>query len=153
MSRDKTPIAVIAGACFFMLHGCDNASEDGGSSTDPDTGSATVADSMDDTTSDSVSIEDTNTADTGEPGAGLVDFLGDPDYPDDFWETATPAEAGMDPAPLQQAVDAINAEGWEIHSFVIARNGRLVLEQYGYNTGTTSGDLQSPHQTVVAPEN
>jgi CubicO group peptidase (beta-lactamase class C family) len=131
---------------FLLNEGCKNESEDTAPGTDSDTASSI------DTTSDSGASDDTDPGDDSDsdepPATGMVDFLGDTDYPDDFWQTATPDEVGLDPVLLGQAVDDINTAGWEIHSFLITRNGRLVFEWYGYNTGTTQGDIQTPHQTV-----
>jgi CubicO group peptidase (beta-lactamase class C family) len=79
----------------------------------------------------------------------LKDYLGAAAYPDDFWKPATAAEANMDAALLQQAVDWVATSKSEIHSFLIARNGRLVMERYGWNAGLNSADPnQAPRQEV-----
>src|SRR4029453_9503393 len=80
---------------------------------------------------------------SGTPGA-LRDYLGDPAFPDDFWRPATGAASGVDQATLQQAAARIASNGWEIHAFLVARNGRLVFERYGWNTGANPVD---PHTT------
>jgi CubicO group peptidase (beta-lactamase class C family) len=82
---------------------------------------------------------------TSEPpppsGVGILnDYLGKSAYPDDFWQPTSAAAANMDPALLQQAVDWVATSQYEIHSFLIARNGRLVMERYGWNSGLTDGD-------------
>ncbi len=80
---------------------------------------------------------------------GLRDYLLDPAFPDTFWETASLQESGIDPEPIDQALDRIAAEGWEIHSFLIARNGRLVLEQYGWDSGQLPVDpARAAHQVL-----
>ena len=85
---------------------------------------------------------------TGEAGV-LKDYLGDSAYPDDVWRPTTPAAANMDPALLQAAVDWVASAHAEIHSFLIARNGRLVMERYGWNTGLNAADPNdTPRQTV-----
>jgi CubicO group peptidase (beta-lactamase class C family) len=94
----------------------------------------------------------------GAPGAAgsapsspgtLRDFLGDPSYPDSFWQAAGGGDSHLDPVPLQQALQLIETSGWEIHSFLIAKSGRLVFERYGWNTGLNPADPnQPPHQVL-----
>jgi CubicO group peptidase (beta-lactamase class C family) len=71
-----------------------------------------------------------NSPDASGPPGVLRDYLGNPAFPDDFWRPASFAESNVDPAPLEQAVARIATAGWDIHSFLIARNGRLVFERY-----------------------
>jgi CubicO group peptidase (beta-lactamase class C family) len=79
----------------------------------------------------------------------LKDYLGDPAYPDDYWQTATFAESNLEPLLFQQALAKIAASGWEIHSFLVARNGRLVLERYGWKSRSNPADPdQTPHQVL-----
>ncbi len=92
------------------------------------------------------------TVSAGSPGMGgqagdassgigvLKDYLDDSAYPDDFWHPALASEVNMDPSLLQQAVDGVATSQSEIHSFLIARNGFLVMERYGWNSGLTGGD-------------
>lgn len=50
----------------------------------------------------------------------------------DGWETATLAEVGIDAAPLIDAINEIRRGTYnEIHGFVIVKDGKLVLEEYG----------------------
>ena len=82
-------------------------------------------------------------------GGTLKDYLGDPSYPDTFWQTATFADSNIDPAPFQQALARIASNGWEVHSFLVARNGRIVFERYGWKSGTNLDDPDTtPHQVV-----
>ncbi|MEI9952092.1 MAG: serine hydrolase [Pseudomonadota bacterium] len=82
------------------------------------------------------------------PGT-LRDFLSDPGFPDSFWQPAGVGESKIDPAPLQQALRLIESSGWEIHSFLIAKNGRLVFERYGWNSGANPADPNKlPHQVL-----
>jgi CubicO group peptidase (beta-lactamase class C family) len=76
---------------------------------------------------------------TGEVGV-LADYLGDKAYPDDFWQPTTAAAANMDPALLERAVDSVATTHTEIHSLLIARNGKLVMERHGWNLGQTDAD-------------
>ncbi|RYZ03355.1 MAG: class C beta-lactamase-related serine hydrolase [Myxococcales bacterium] len=79
----------------------------------------------------------------------LRDFLGDSEFPDDFWQPAAAGESDIDPAPLEQALKLIETSGWEIHSFLIAKNGRLAFERYGFNRGANPADPnQVPHQVL-----
>ena len=79
----------------------------------------------------------------------LTNFLGDPSYPDSFWQPASGTESQVNPAPLEQAVRLIETSGWEIHSFLVAKNGRLVFERYGWSSGTNPADPNHlPHQVL-----
>jgi CubicO group peptidase (beta-lactamase class C family) len=79
----------------------------------------------------------------------LKDYLDDSAYPDDFWTPAMAAEVNMDAALLEQAVDWVATSQSEIHSFLIARNGFLVMDRYGWNSGLTWGDAnQTPRQEL-----
>ena len=86
-----------------------------------------------------------------QPGA-LVSYLGDPSYPDDFWKTATPEESAVDKAGLAQALERIASAQLEIHSFLLIRNGRIVLEQYGWKTGRNADDPDKTSHQVVPNE-
>jgi CubicO group peptidase (beta-lactamase class C family) len=86
------------------------------------------------------------------PLGDLVDYLGNATYPDDFWKTATFSEAKVDPKPFAQAIDKIRSEHWEIHSFLVARQGKLIFERYGFNSGTTPSDPDPTPRQVVPSE-
>lgn len=70
---------------------------------------------------------------------------------DDGWHTSTLSDAGLDPRPLTALVQSIlDADPADvsivpIHSLLIARRGRLVLEEYFYGF-----DAQRPHDTRSA---
>jgi CubicO group peptidase (beta-lactamase class C family) len=82
------------------------------------------------------------------PG-NLLDFLGDARYPDSFWQPAGASEEQVDPVPLEQAVQLIQDSGWELHSFLVAKNGRLVFERYGWSSGKNPADPNKvPHQVL-----
>jgi CubicO group peptidase (beta-lactamase class C family) len=86
---------------------------------------------------------------TSPPPGELVDYLGDPTYPDGFWKKATFSEVNVDPKPFELALDKIRTNRWEIHSFLVARRGKLVFERYGFNSGTTPSDPDpTPRQGV-----
>ena len=82
----------------------------------------------------------------------LRDFLRDPSFADDFWHPATPGESKLDPAPLEQALRLIETSGWEIHSFLIAKNGRLVFERYGFDSGANPAAPNTPPHQVLPNE-
>jgi CubicO group peptidase (beta-lactamase class C family) len=83
------------------------------------------------------------------PGQQLQDYLGNSGYSDDFWQVATPTQSGMNAAILQQALDFVQSKGWEIHAFLIARNGHLLFERYGWKSGNNPNDPDKvPHQVV-----
>ena len=92
----------------------------------------------------------TGVANGGATGfATLKDYLGNTEYPDDFWQSATFTDSHLDAAPFEQAVAKIRSSGWEVHSFLVARNGRLVFERYGWNSGSNPDDPnKTPHQVV-----
>jgi CubicO group peptidase (beta-lactamase class C family) len=87
----------------------------------------------------------------GQPGAGeLQDVLGNPAFPDDVWKASTPETEGMDPARLLAGVEAIGARKLAIHSFLVIRHGKLVLERYGKDGGRQLGpdDLHVLHSVT-----
>lgn len=85
----------------------------------------------------------------GAPGAGtLVDFLGNPAYPDDFWEPITFEDAGVDGAMINSVISRVATSRMEVHSFLVAHRGRLVVERYGWNSGTNPDHPSEPHQVL-----
>jgi CubicO group peptidase (beta-lactamase class C family) len=85
----------------------------------------------------------------GMMGAGtLVDFLGEPAYPDDFWQPATFEESGMDGTKIDSVLRRISSANMEVHSFLVAHRGRLVVEYYGWNSGSNPDHPVEPHQVV-----
>jgi CubicO group peptidase (beta-lactamase class C family) len=83
-----------------------------------------------------------------QPGT-LVSYLGNPAYPDGFWTATTPAASKVDVATLEQAVEMSASSQLEIHSFIVAREGRIVFEQYGWSSGSNVDDPnRTPHQVV-----
>jgi CubicO group peptidase (beta-lactamase class C family) len=53
-------------------------------------------------------------------------------WPTTDWQTSTPEEQGIDSAQLVKMLDLIQAAHHPIHSMLIIRNGRLVMEAYPY---------------------
>jgi CubicO group peptidase (beta-lactamase class C family) len=63
----------------------------------------------------------------------------------DGWKTASLYEVGIDPKPISELIDKILtsdpvANSFDIHSLLIARQGKLVLEEYFYGS-----DSEQPH--------
>jgi hypothetical protein len=64
----------------------------------------------------------------------MVEFHVDAKYPDPYWRSASPEKLGIDAAKLEAAVSRIGERGLEIHGMVVARNGKLAFERYGWKT-------------------
>lgn len=60
-------------------------------------------------------------------------------FPGDDWETATPAEVGLDPAVLGEVALAAGSQ-WDSNCFTVVRHGRLAGEWYW--NGTTADTTQ-----------
>jgi CubicO group peptidase (beta-lactamase class C family) len=85
----------------------------------------------------------------GTMGVGtLVDFLDEPAYPDDFWQSSTFEESGMDGTMIESVVRRISISRMEVHSFLVAHRGRLVVERYGWNSGSNADHPGEPHQVL-----
>jgi CubicO group peptidase (beta-lactamase class C family) len=85
----------------------------------------------------------------GTQGVGqLVDFLGDSAYPDDFWQPATFEESGIDGTKIDSLLSRIANSRMEIHSFLVAHRGRLVVERYGWDSGSNPNHPTEPHQVL-----
>lgn len=66
-----------------------------------------------------------------ESPTGLINSLERPPETGDGWQTATPESVGMDSKPLRNLLDHIGAtDDHQIHSLLMVRDGRLVLESY-----------------------
>src|SRR5438270_5873852 len=69
----------------------------------------------------------------------------------DGWQVARARDVGMDEAVLARAVqriqdiDPASARAWLIHSMLVARHGKLVLDEYFYGYGR-----DEPHDTRSA---
>ncbi len=70
----------------------------------------------------------------------------------DGWPTATPAEVGLDVEPLREMVRAIvDQEMTLTHSVLVARRGRLVVEEYFYGFDRdTWHDMRSASKTLTS---
>jgi CubicO group peptidase (beta-lactamase class C family) len=75
-----------------------------------------------------------------------------PDYwPTRGWRTASPAEQGMDAARLEQMLDAVKAQGLNLHSLLVIRNGYIVSENYfGDTRPDTRREIYSCTKSFIA---
>jgi CubicO group peptidase (beta-lactamase class C family) len=48
----------------------------------------------------------------------------------DGWEVSSLASEGIDAAPIEKLVTRIQSESWNLHSFLIVKNNKLVLDAY-----------------------
>lgn len=82
----------------------------------------------------------------GNPGAGPIVAVPRPAQTGDGWLVASPIEAGLDERPLIEAIERIRHGDFnEIHSLLIVRNGRLVLEEYGRGRMYDSHSVRPDH--------
>jgi CubicO group peptidase (beta-lactamase class C family) len=77
--------------------------------------------------------------------------LPDPDYwPTQAWQTMTPEEGGFDSAIMADGLRAIRKNGTRIHSLMVIRHGRIVLDAYFYPyDGSTYHDMASVTKSVT----
>lgn len=77
----------------------------------------------------------------------MKDYLNDPAYPQDFWETATPEDVGMDSGKLIQGSNISPGA----NSILVVRHGKLVFERYSLGQQgppTSSGPVAPNHQIL-----
>ena len=75
-----------------------------------------------------------------------------PDLIDDGWATATPSSVGLDPTVIGELVESVAGDEQEYtHSILVARAGRLVLEEYFYGFDReTRHDMRSASKSVTS---
>lgn len=72
-------------------------------------------------------------------------------WPTQEWQTASPAEQGLDPAKLETMLKAVEERRINLQSLLIVRNGYIVSETYfGANTPDTRYHLFSVTKSFVA---
>src|SRR5947209_3185921 len=54
------------------------------------------------------------------------------EFPTATWRTGSPESQGLDSAVLVEAINYVRADHIPLHSFLIVRNGVIVLEAYFY---------------------
>jgi CubicO group peptidase (beta-lactamase class C family) len=84
----------------------------------------------------------------------MDDFLEDPRFADEAFLPSRPAAQGMDPAPLEAGLAAIERRALPLHGLLIVRRGRRVLERYGTDQGrqqtpADAHDLYSTTKTLT----
>lgn len=86
------------------------------------------------------------------PGGRSGDAASAPEATGDGWSTARPSEAGLDPEPIASLVEAIaKGEITATHAVLVARHGRLVVEEYFYGFDReTPHDLRSASKTFAS---
>jgi len=93
--------------------------------------------------------------DTDVPPRGVADARYEERAPtelNDGWATATPSSEGLDVEHIRDLVEAIvDQEMTLTHSVLVARRGRLVVEEYFYGFDrTTWHDMRSASKTVTS---
>ena len=75
-----------------------------------------------------------------------------PEHLDDGWNTATPAEVGIDPGPIGDMVRAVvDGDLAYTHGVIVARHGRLAVEEYFYGFDReTLHDMRSASKTITS---
>ena len=77
---------------------------------------------------------------TSRPTCGEDSVWTQPVISDDGWKTGAPPEVGLAPSAVHDTVTAIcNGDAGALHSFLVVRNGTLVVEEYFH--GWSADDL------------
>ena len=63
---------------------------------------------------------------------GVVGPVAADEFPGATWKRASPESQGLDSAVLAEALDYVRSKGIPLHSFLIVRNGVVVLDAYFY---------------------
>jgi CubicO group peptidase (beta-lactamase class C family) len=72
------------------------------------------------------------------------------DWPTQGWQPGTPEEQGIDSAKLAEALLAMREQKINIHSFLLIRNGKVVVDAYFYPyDGSTIHDLASVTKSIM----
>jgi CubicO group peptidase (beta-lactamase class C family) len=73
------------------------------------------------------------------------------EFPAAAWKTASPESQGLDSAVLAEALDYVRSKGIPLHSFLIVRNGVVVLDAYIYPyAGREPHDIASATKSVTS---
>lgn len=86
------------------------------------------------------------------PGTGAPYVERSPAVADDGWATGKPSEVGLDPGRFAAMVRSIvEGEITATHAVLVARHGRLVVEEYFYGYDReTAHDLRSSSKTLAS---
>ena len=99
-------------------------------------------------------MDNTSKTELYQRGIPLLAFLpvlalltGEAAASSDEWETASPTSVGLDPGVLQTLVQKIRVgEFQNIHSLLVIRNGRLVVEEYFQGADERRGEPRNTHR-------
>jgi CubicO group peptidase (beta-lactamase class C family) len=81
----------------------------------------------------------------------MKDYLGDDAFPDDAWPASTPEQEAMDVGTLNVGLDHVEASGLALHTLLIIRNGRRVVERHGLDGhGLDGHGLDGGRQVTLA---
>src|SRR5512134_157633 len=84
-----------------------------------------------------------------QPAAPVMPPPGDT-WPTEAWQTSTPEEQGFDSAKLAEGLLKIKENGTRIHSLLVVRHGRLLLDAYFYPyDGSTVHDMASVTKSIT----
>jgi CubicO group peptidase (beta-lactamase class C family) len=73
------------------------------------------------------------------------------EYPDAVWKIASPESQGLDSTVLAEALDYVRNKGIPLHSFLIVRNGEVILDAYIHPyTGREPHDIASATKSVTS---
>ncbi len=75
----------------------------------------------------------------------MKDYLGDDAFPDDAWPASTPEAEGMNQETLNAGLDHVETTGLALHSLLVIRNGRRILERHGLDEGRQVTPADAPH--------
>lgn len=89
------------------------------------------------------------------PAATVADLQAraaqDVPWPTSSWTTSTPEAQGLDSAVLADALETIRARNLPVHSLLIARHGRIVLDAYFHPFADNQlHDLASVTKSVIS---
>ena len=71
-------------------------------------------------------------------------------WPTQGWQTTTPEEQGVDSAKLAESLRAIRAKNLNLHSLLLIRNGRVIVDAYYYPyDGKTVHELASVTKSIM----
>lgn len=72
------------------------------------------------------------------------------EWPTQAWPTSTPEEQGIDAAKLAAGLQAIRQQGLNLHSLLLVRNGKVLLDAYFYPyDGKTVHDQASVTKSIM----
>jgi len=84
---------------------------------------------------------------------GLVDAVAADEFPGATWKRASPESQGLDSAVLAEVLDYVRSKRIPLYSFLIVRNGVVVLDAYFYPySGREVHDLASMTKSFTSAD-